>query len=91
MVLSIPDYGVTPFAADKDAGKISWELDAYNAAAREIAESHQVSFFDITPDSRLAAIDKDLVASDGLHPSGKMYTHWVTAVFPYVVNQLKNQ
>lgn len=91
IVISIPDYGVTPFAADKDAGKISWELDAYNEVAREVADSLEVPFFDITPASRLAAVDKELVARDGLHPSGKMYTQWAGVVFPYVVKQLKSQ
>lgn len=91
VVISIPDYGVTPFAAEKDPGRISWELDAYNELAREIADSLDVPFFDITPGSRLAAVDKELLASDGLHPSGKMYSQWAAAVFPYVVKQLKSK
>jgi lysophospholipase L1-like esterase len=91
VVVSIPDYGVTPFAADKNPSKIASELEAYNSAARQIAKSYQVPFFDITPASRLAENDPSLIASDGLHPSGKMYTHWAETVFPHVVKQLKNQ
>lgn len=91
MVVSIPDYGVTPFAADKNPAKIASELEAYNSAARQIAESYQVPFIDITPASRLAKSDPALVAGDGLHPSGKMYTHWAETVFPHVLKQLKNQ
>lgn len=90
VVVSIPDYGVTPFAADKSPDKIARELDAYNDYAKKVAKAHKVPFFDITPASREAARDTSLVASDGLHPSGKMYTHWAEAVFPYVVKQLKN-
>ncbi len=89
VVVSIPDYGVTPFAAEKNPAKIASELENYNKVAKQIAESHQVPFFDITPASRLAKSDSSLVATDGLHPSGKMYTHWAETVFPHVVKQLK--
>lgn len=88
-VVSIPDWGVTPFAAGRDREKIASEIDAFNAAAREIAEERGVAFVDITPGSRQAASDASLVAEDGLHPSGKMYSQWVELIFP-VVRSLLN-
>ena len=88
-VVSIPDWGVTPFAAGRDQQKIASEIDAFNTAARLIAEEGGVAFVDITPGSRLAASDASLVAGDGLHPSGKMYSQWVELIFP-VVRSLLN-
>jgi lysophospholipase L1-like esterase len=78
LVISIPDWGVTPFAekGDRDAAKISAEIDAFNAINREEALKAVVTYVDITPDSRKAATDMTLLANDGLHPSGKMYADW---------------
>ncbi len=90
-VVSIPDWGATPFG--KNSGRstqsIANEIDSFNAANQEIALSAGVSYTNITPASRNAATDLSLVASDGLHPSGKMYTEWATALLPKVANVLK--
>lgn len=88
IVLSIPDYGVTPFGASGDPEKIARELDEYNAFAQTEAEKKGVHFFDITPISREAKDDGSLVASDGLHPSGKMYTRWVQLIREEVERKL---
>lgn len=78
-VLSIPDYGYTPFGK-KNQVKISRELDQYNAIAKSICLKYKVQFFDITPISRLAQAQPDLVAPDGLHPSAIMYSQWVKLI-----------
>lgn len=80
IVLSIPDYGATPFGNGAGRAQISKELDAYNAYAREQAEDRGVAFFDITPISREGLDKPNLVARDGLHPSGLMYTRWVELI-----------
>ncbi len=90
IIISIPDYGVTPFARDKDPAKIARELDEYNRINREIARQHHVKWFDITTGSKSAATDLSLTADDGLHPSERMYAQWVEVIFPYVVNLLRN-
>ncbi len=74
-VVSIPDYGYTPFGREKQP-LISAAIDAYNAANREIAEKHGVQYFYITDLTRKGLDDPSLVAPDGLHPSGKMYALW---------------
>ncbi len=79
-VVSIPDYSVTPFASSSDTAKISRELAEYNAIGKEISEDKDVRFFDITPISQEAKSDSSLLASDELHPSGKMYKRWVKEV-----------
>lgn len=79
-VVSIPDWGVTPFAKSRDQQKISKEIDAYNAVCKEEAVKMGIQYFDITPISREAVSNSALVASDGLHPSGEMYGRWVREV-----------
>lgn len=75
-VLSIPDYGYTPFGASNQSG-ISAEIDTFNASKLALCQQFGVRHFDITPISR-EGLDKDsYVAGDGLHPSGEQYAAWV--------------
>jgi len=80
IVLSIPDWGVTPFASDRDRKKIAEEIDVFNAINKKIAAKHKVHYIDITPFTREATSDISLVAEDGLHPSGKDYKRWAALV-----------
>ncbi|MEM1042450.1 MAG: SGNH/GDSL hydrolase family protein [Bacteroidota bacterium] len=78
LVLSIPDWGVTPHAEqdDRSAEQIGAEIDVYNAVVREETERVGAHFVDVTPISRTAFGDPSLTAEDGLHPSGAMYAAW---------------
>lgn len=78
-VLSIPDYGYTPFGQNNTA-QISMGINSFNAVNKQIAQQYGVPYFDITPISRQGLTDPSLVASDGLHPSGKMYREWVRLI-----------
>jgi lysophospholipase L1-like esterase len=82
VVLSIPDWGVTPFASGRDRDKIAREIDLFNAINREESENAGVAWLDVTEISRLAANRPELLAPDGLHPSGLMYQMWVDELFP---------
>lgn len=82
IVVSIPDWGATPFAEGQDRAAIGAEIDAFNAVNREESIAAGVQYFDITPISRQAANDPSLVAGDGLHPSGRMYAAWVDLLAP---------
>ena len=84
IVLSIPDYGVTPVGMRFDAEKVAAEIDAFNAVNRAITDSYGIAYIDITPLSREAENDPTLVARDGLHYSGTMYARWVSLVLPAV-------
>jgi len=75
-VVSIPDWGVTPYAEGRNPSVIAHEIDSFNAVNKMITEKHKAHYIDITPGSRLAADDFSLVTVDGLHPSGKEYTKW---------------
>ena len=92
-VVSIPDYGITPFAMEKglDAAAIAHELDSYNAIAQKIATLRDITFIDITDISRTAVDDPELIAPDGLHPSGKMYGLWVEKMYQQVYANLSSR
>lgn len=83
-VVSIPDWGVTPFAEGRDRKKIGEEIDLYNKVNKEETLKEGIAYIDITPESRLSVNDKSLIASDGLHPSEKMYKEWVDLILPRV-------
>lgn len=88
-VLSIPDWGVTPFANGRDAEKIASEIDAFNKVNKDESEKAGVAYVDITPVSREAVNDATLIAGDGLHPSGKMYSQWAKLALPIALEILK--
>ena len=75
-VLSIPDWGVTPFAEGQDKVKIATAIDAYNTTAKNICERHSVVFIDITTSQRADGNKEDFITNDGLHPSAKEYAKW---------------
>lgn len=78
-VVSIPDYGYTLFGKSKQV-TISKEIDQFNEINKRITEKHGIRYIDITDISREGFNDPSLVASDDLHPSGKMYKLWVERI-----------
>jgi len=89
-VLSIPDYGVTPFANGDDS-IIGPQIDQFNAINKEISLKAGVQYLDITPISRVAAHNAALVAPDGLHPSALMYAYWMQQLEPMVATRLNKK
>lgn len=89
IVFSIPDWGVTPFAAGRDAAQIASEIDAFNQVNFEETQNAGAHYVDVTPVSRQAKDDPTLIAADGLHPSGKMYAEWAKSALPIALEILK--
>ena len=89
LVLSIPDWGVTPFgqASGRAAVQIAAELDAFNGAERAACASRDVAFVDITPLSRTRGAEAAMLTADGLHPSAALHALWAQAALP-VARQL---
>ncbi len=83
LVLSIPDWGVTPYAlqSGRDREHIAHALDAYNAAAAGLCGTQGVAFVDITDLSREYGGEAVMLAEDGLHPSAAMYALWHQRAF----------
>ncbi len=87
--VSIPDYAATPFG-EANAEVITEEINEFNAVFREVARDFQVPFYNITPISRRAEENPELVAPDGLHPSALMYRYWVEEIVDDVAQILKD-
>jgi lysophospholipase L1-like esterase len=88
IVVSIPDWGQTPFAARRDRGRIGLDIDAFNAVNRDETARSGSRYVDITTISRRAADEADLVVADKLHPSARMYAEWVRAIAPTAIAAL---
>ena len=80
VVVSIPDWGRTPFAEDRDTPHISADIDTFNSINHEEAGKIGARYVDITEVSRRE--DPALVAGDKLHPSAKQYAEWVKLILP---------
>lgn len=89
-VLTIPDWGVTPFASGRDIPGISREIDLFNGIVIDECRKAGVPCFDITDISRKASQDDSMIAGDGLHPSGEMYAQWVERILPGVIEIILN-
>lgn len=90
IVLSIPDWGVTPFGAQsgRDRAQIAAQLDTFNAAAKRIAEARGARFVDITPISREHGGAPAMLAGDKAHPSAALYALWVEAAVGVAMDAL---
>mgnify|MGYP003627202204 CR=1 FL=1 len=89
-VVSIPNYGVTPFGMEKGEDKIRKELLIYDFIADSISSEYNIPFINITSVSEQAKTDNSYIANDQLHPSGKQYKEWVEIIEPIVKKILKD-
>ncbi|WP_321368013.1 SGNH/GDSL hydrolase family protein [uncultured Draconibacterium sp.] len=91
IVISIPDYGVTPFGQNRNPEQIAKEIDEYNAINFQETLQANARYVEITAISREALNNETLVASDGLHPSGEIYRRWVEKILPEAKEILESQ
>lgn len=89
-VLSIPDWGVTPFASanDKDSKKVAQEIDEFNSAKKQVCEKYGVKYIDITEEYRQIGGKPEMLAGDQLHPSGLVYQSWAEKLYHSISNSL---
>ena len=88
VVLSIPDWGATPFAEGRDRALIAREIDAYNDSAKRLTEQARANWVDVTGPTRAMQHEPTLAAPDGLHPSSEMYRRWAELVLPIAAKVL---
>lgn len=81
VVISIPDYGTTPFGQKMDVHKIAREIDGYNSLNKALSIQYKVQYVDVTPVSRDTKAGASAIAADGLHPSEEQYARWAKEVF----------
>jgi lysophospholipase L1-like esterase len=89
IVISIPDYSVTPFGKRFGPAGVRAAIDSFNEINKKLAEDRGVHYVNVTEISRKAAEDSTLLASDGLHPSSKMYAEWVRLIAPLLESALE--
>jgi lysophospholipase L1-like esterase len=85
LALSIPDWGVTPFAERelRSTARVAEEIDACNRAAQEACVQRGIAFVDITAVSRERGAEPAMLVEDGLHPSAAMYAQWTQLALPW--------
>lgn len=89
LIVSIPDYSVTPYANSMDTEKISKEIEVFNGINKALSIQYKVQYVDITETSRNTKNDPTLTTSDGLHPSEKEYAKWAEKIVEVISSQLK--
>ena len=89
IVISIPDWGGSPFAAGQNPAAISAGIDQFNEVNRTLTKDREIAYVDVTGISRQAASKPDMFAEDGLHPSRKQYELWVDTIYPAVTRAKK--
>lgn len=89
IVVSIPDYSLTPFAKSMDVEKISKEIEVFNGINKAVSIQYKVQHIDITSALKENKNLDDLIAGDGLHPSEKEYANWAEKIVEVIVAQLK--
>jgi lysophospholipase L1-like esterase len=90
IVLSIPDWGVTPFAEGQNRKQIAQSIDSFNKVNLALSRLFKTQYIDITPLTREAATNNSLIAQDGLHPSGADYKRWATLLAAKAFELLNN-
>ena len=88
VVLSIPDWGVTPFAEGTDRKQTAEEIDVYNSICKKSAAAFKTNFINITTSQREDSTKTDFFVADGLHPSGKEYKKWAAELAGVILKAL---
>jgi len=88
LVLSIPDWTVTPFAKQQQKTGLDKEIDAFNEVCKSIASKYHTQYINITEESRLAKNDTSLLATDQLHYSAKAHAVWASRLFSLMKTKL---
>ena len=81
IIISIPDWGYTPFAESYNRDTISYEINIFNKSLKNFADKNDIKYVDVTEISRKTLNEDDLLASDSLHPNGLMYFEWAKKIY----------
>ena len=81
IIISIPDWGYTPFGESSDMSDISEQINLFNSSLRKFATTNGLKYVDVTEISRRGINEPDLITNDNLHPSGVMYLEWAKKIY----------
>ena len=80
IVLSIPHWGMTPFAADRDTAKIEAEIDLFNSINKSMAVDAGIQYIDIAEGTKEVVNNGALLTKDNLHYSGVAHGGWAKEI-----------
>ena len=86
LIISIPDWGSSPYGENMDRNQISTEINTFNNSLKSFANINGLKYVDVTEISRRAINEPNLITSDNLHPSGLMYLEWAKKIFNVWIN-----
>ena len=86
LIISIPDWGSSPYGENMDRNQISTEINSFNNSLKSFANINGLKYVDVTEISRRAINEPNLITSDNLHPSGLMYLEWAKKIFNVWIN-----
>jgi lysophospholipase L1-like esterase len=89
ILISIPDYGITPFGKEKDVENIAREIDIFNGVGKALSVQYKIHYVDIVEEWRATANDENQLAADGLHPSAISYAQWAVKIAEAIRELLK--
>ena len=81
IIISIPDWGYTPFAESVEMSDISEKIDLFNSSLIKFAATNDLKYVDVTEISRRAINEPNLITEDNLHPSETMYLEWANKIY----------
>ncbi len=81
IIISIPDWGYTPFGESSDMSDISEQINLFNSSLKKFASTNGLKYVDVTEISRRGINEPDLITNDNLHPSGIMYLEWAKKIY----------
>jgi len=90
LVISVPNYTLTPVGQQNQPQEHATRLNAYNSIIREKASDAGTRYVDVVPPSEKVTKNADLIADDDLHPSGAQYDLWLDRIYPEAVAALEN-
>ena len=86
LIISIPDWGSSPYGENMDRNQISTEINTFNNILKSFANINGLKYVDVTEISRRAINEPNLITGDNLHPSGLMYLEWAKKIFNVWIN-----
>lgn len=89
IVISIPDYSISPFAQTKDPENISKSIDLFNSVNNALSIQYKVQHIDISTDLKDVKDPASLFVEDGLHPTANEYKKWANEAVKIITDQLK--
>ena len=81
IIISIPDWGYTPYAESVEMSDISEKIDLFNSSLIKFAATNDLKYVDVTEISRRAINEPNLITDDNLHPSETMYLEWANKIY----------